>query len=175
MALSRLCGAACAAVLLAGPALAETGAECLLTMARAETETRIAFENGLVEIVSDVAPDHADLAGRSRDLQVLLAQDRLDRVAYLTGAHPEAFADEAGGVPWSEADEEGYMAEPGHAARMERIAALGEALEADPSRAELQEVFAKVVTRLFEFQKLMADHNAARRDAAAAFTACRGG
>lgn len=154
-------------------ARAATGAQCVLRMAKAETEARVSFETGLVKLVEGVAPDAAETAAKSRDVQVLLAKDRLDRVAYLAEARPSAFDAETGAVKWTEADETGYMADQSHAERMARVRDLGRSLEGSEDLAALQEVFRKTVVQLAEFQTLMATHNAARRDAADAFTECR--
>ncbi|MDT8345073.1 MAG: hypothetical protein RQ752_11660 [Thermohalobaculum sp.] len=167
--------AALGAGLAGGPARAATGAECVVAMAGADTAARVDFETGLAALVAQVAPEQAGLAAMSRDVQVLLAEDRLDRLTYLAEVKPHLFRGEAGAIDWTAQDEASYIAAPGHAERMERISALGQTLEADPGRAALQELFATVITRLFEFQKLMVDHNAARKAAADAFTACRDG
>jgi hypothetical protein len=166
--------AAAAAVFFHGTGVAATGADCVLAMATAETEARVTFETGLAELVEGVAPEQAEVAGLSRDIQVMLARDRLDRVAYLTEARPQAFEAESGGLDWTDGDEAAYMADPDHAARMAEIASLGQRLEAHPDFATLQDIFRTVVVKLFEFQKLMVDHNTARREAADAFSACRG-
>jgi len=164
-----------AAALQAPTGHAATPAECALVMAGTETEARRAFEAGLAELIAGVAPDQAALAGRVRDLQLLRAQDMFDRIAHLAAERPLAVEAEGGAIAWSAEDDAGYMADTAHAARTERIARLEGALADDPGRADLQALIRNVVSRLFEFQRLRVDLDAARSAAAAAFAACRAG
>lgn len=163
------------ALLLALPSAAgaATGAECLTEMARAETTARVTFEEGLADLVAEADPGHAELVGLTRDLQVALARDRLDRLEYLAETRPGAFEGQEGSVNWTAEDEEGFAADADHAARLERIAELAEATRGHPDAAALQDFFRTAIVGLLEFQQLMVDHNMARKAAADAFAACR--
>lgn len=72
-----------------GPATADAYTTCLDEVARADLEAKTAYQKGLWDLIVAQRPEFSELAGINRDVQLLFAEMRFDRLKYLLSTAPE--------------------------------------------------------------------------------------
>ncbi len=147
----------------AAPVAADPYTTCLGEVANADLEAKTAYQRGLRDLIVDRKPEFAELADINRDLQVLLARMRFERLNYLLTTAPERVDGKNGlsrfrNFNWTQEDLERLTAtSAGYQEQSERLELLKSQNQGHPGWPEMRSFVRNGMSEGGAFAQITAD------------------